>query len=40
MSRLWADGHALALEATETAIRAAMHELGGMVLERLLNADG
>lgn len=43
MSRLWADGHkrqALDLEASETAIRAAVHELGGMVLERLLNADG
>lgn len=30
----------LDLEATETAIRAAMHQVGGVLLERLLNADG
>ena len=27
------------LEASESAIRAAMHELGGRLLERVLNAD-
>src|SRR5207249_7311409 len=28
------------LEATETAIRAASHSIGGRLLEKLLNADG
>ncbi len=28
------------LEATELAIRATMHEIGGRLLEKLLNADG
>ncbi len=32
-------GH-LDLEASEMAIRAAMHQVGGRVLEQLLNADG
>jgi hypothetical protein len=32
-------GH-LDLEATEMALRAAMHQVGGRLLERLLNADG
>jgi hypothetical protein len=32
-------GH-LDLEASELAIRATMHEIGGRVLEHLLNADG
>lgn len=32
-------GH-LDLEASELAIRASMHQLGGVVLEKLLNADG
>lgn len=30
----------LDLEASEMAIRAAMHQLGGVLLEKLLNADG
>jgi hypothetical protein len=30
----------LDLEASEMAIRASMHDLGGLLLERLLNADG
>ncbi len=37
------DGHRLGhvdLEATELAIRATMHEIGGRLLETLLNADG
>ena len=29
----------LDLEASEMAIRAAMHQLGGVLLEKLLNAD-
>jgi hypothetical protein len=32
-------GH-LDLEASEMAIRAAMHQLGGVLLEKLLNSDG
>lgn len=32
-------GH-LDLEASEMAIRAAMHQMGGVLLERLLNCDG
>ena len=32
-------GH-LDLEATEMALRAAMHQVGGRLLEQLLNADG
>jgi hypothetical protein len=32
-------GH-MDLEATELALRAAMHEVGGRLLEQLLNADG
>ena len=32
-------GH-LDLEASEMAIRAAMHKLGGSLLEKLLNSDG
>ena len=34
-----AGGH-VDLEATEMAIRTAMHQMGGRVLEHLLNADG
>ena len=34
-----ARGH-LDLEATEMALRASMHQIGGGVLEQLLNADG
>ncbi|MBI3076070.1 MAG: hypothetical protein HYY85_03630 [Deltaproteobacteria bacterium] len=30
----------LDLEASEMAIRASMHQIGGVVLEKLLNADG
>jgi hypothetical protein len=32
-------GH-LDLEASEMAIRAAMHQMGGVLLEKLLNSDG
>ena len=28
------------LEATELALRAALHDAGGRLLEQLLNADG
>jgi hypothetical protein len=30
----------LDLEASEMAIRAAMHQMGGVLLEKLLNSDG
>jgi len=30
----------LDLEASEMAIRAAMHQLGGVLFEKFLNADG
>src|SRR5437867_10930372 len=32
-------GH-LDLEASEMAIRTAMHQMGGVLLEKLLNSDG
>jgi hypothetical protein len=32
-------GRAVDLEASETAVRAAMHEFGGRLLQRVLNAD-
>ncbi len=32
-------GRAVDLEASETAVRAAMHEFGGRLLERVLNVD-
>jgi hypothetical protein len=32
-------GH-LDLEASEMAIRVAMHQMGGVLLEKLLNSDG
>ena len=42
VAHIMADGHRrghVDLEATELAIRAAMHEIGGRLLEKLLNAD-
>ena len=30
----------LDLEASELAIRSSMYEVGGMILERIVNADG
>jgi hypothetical protein len=32
-------GH-LDLEASEMSIRAVMHQMGGVLLEKLLNSDG
>src|SRR3990170_1998629 len=43
VARVLQDGQRLGhldLEASEMALRAAMHQLGGRVLEQLLNADG
>ncbi|MFQ5920354.1 MAG: ISKra4 family transposase, partial [Thermoplasmata archaeon] len=43
VSRVLADRQRLGyldLEASEMAIRASMHQMGGAVLEKLLNADG
>lgn len=43
VSRVLQDGQRLGhldLEATEMAIRASMHKVGGVLLEKLLNCDG
>lgn len=43
LGRLWgsgAQGGRLDLEASEMAIRSSMHQLGGSLLEKVLNADG
>jgi hypothetical protein len=43
VTRLLRDGQRqgqVDLEASELAIRAAMHQLGGVLLEQVLNADG
>jgi hypothetical protein len=43
VTRILRDGQKLGhldLEATEMTIRASMHQVGGVLLEKLLNADG
>lgn len=39
LGRLWRPGGGLDLEASELAIRTAMHEVGGVLLGKLLNRE-
>ena len=39
-ARLFVPGQGVDLEATEWSLRRAMHQVGGVVLEKVVNADG